>query len=41
MSNFRALKDHREGKELLENKERGVRKDTEVSLDSTVCQDQL
>lgn len=36
-----ALKDHRERKEQLETKERGVRKDTEVSLDSTVCQEQL
>lgn len=36
-----ALKDLRERKEQLENKERGARKDTEVSLGSTVCQEQL
>lgn len=35
-----ALKDHRARKELLENKERGVRKVTEVSPGSTACQEQ-
>ncbi len=38
---FRALKDHRERKVQLDNKERGGRKDTEGSLAFTVCQERL
>lgn len=36
-----ALKDHRGIKELLEIRERGVRKDTEDSPGSKACQEQL
>lgn len=36
MTCFRVLKDHRERRGPLESKESGVRKDTEVSLVSTV-----